>query len=127
MIWWGGFDYNVAPFEAKHGIWASMAIQPMIGAYGLHPYGTEQCVDVRSALRSYTIWNARQLFLEDKIGSIEVGKYGDLAVWDKDIYTIPTEEIKDIKCQLTLFNGKIVYAKEGSMVMISSPKTKSNE
>ena len=47
--------------------------------------------------------------MEDKIGSIEVGKYADIAVWDKDIYTIPTDEIKDLKCQMTLQGGKIVY------------------
>lgn len=31
------------------------------------------------------------------------------AIWDRDLYSVPTEEIKDMKCLMTLFNGKIVY------------------
>jgi len=79
-------------------------------------------VDVHAALRAYTIWAAHQLFLDDKIGSLEPGKYADLAVWDKDLYTIPAEEIKDIKCQLTLLDGKVVYANPDSAVTISGPQ-----
>jgi hypothetical protein len=60
-------------------------------------------------LRSYTIWAAHQLFLDDRIGSIEVGKDADIAVWDRDLYTVPTAELKDMKCELTLLRGKVVY------------------
>jgi len=119
IIWGGGSDWDVTPFEAKYGIWASMTRRPMMGTYGSHPYGTEQGVDVRSALRSYTIWNARQLFLEDKVGSIEVGKYADIAVWDKDLYSIPTDEIKEMECQLTLVEGKIVYTNPNTRIIVS--------
>ena len=65
--------------------------------------------DVHDALRAVTIWAARQMFLEKKIGSIEVGKYADLAVWDRDFYSVPTEQIKDAKCLMTIFNGKVVF------------------
>ena len=41
-------------------------------------------VDIHAALRSYTVWAARQLFLEDRIGSLEVGKDADIAVWDRE-------------------------------------------
>ena len=66
------------------------------------------------ALRAVTIWAARQMFLDTKIGSIEVGKYADLAVWDRDFYTVPTAAIKDAKCLMTVFNGKVVYRAEGA-------------
>lgn len=49
------------------------------------------------------------MFLEDRIGSIEVGKNADIAVWDRDPYTAPTDSLKDMKCELTLFRGQIVY------------------
>jgi predicted amidohydrolase YtcJ len=119
ILWGGGSDWDVTPFEAKYGIWATITRQTLKGSYGLHPYGTEQSVDVRAALRSYTIWNARQFFLEDKIGSIEVGKYADIAVWNKDMYTIPTDEIKDMECQMTLLGGKIVYKNPDTAITIS--------
>jgi len=107
--WAGGSDFDVTPFPARYGIWAAMARETLLGVYGASPYGNAEAVDVRTALRSYTIWAARQMFLEDKIGSIEVGKYADIAVWDKDPYRAPTAAIKDLKCQMTLFQGKVVY------------------
>ena len=60
-----------------------------------------------------TIWAARQMFLETKIGSIEPGKYADLAVWDRDLYRVPTSDLKDMQCQMTIFNGKVVYRRPG--------------
>jgi predicted amidohydrolase YtcJ len=66
-------------------------------------------VDVHVALRSYTAWAARQLFLDDKVGSIEPGKDADIAVWDRDLYSMPSEEIKNLKCELTLLRGQVVY------------------
>ena len=119
MIWGGGSDFPVTPFEGKYGIWATITRKPLMGTYGAYPYGTDQCVDVQAALRSYTIWNAHQLFMEDKIGSIEVGKYADIAIWDKDLYTIPTDEIKDLKCQMTLLEGGIVYKDKEAPIEIS--------
>jgi predicted amidohydrolase YtcJ len=56
------------------------------------------------------------MFLEKKIGSVEVGKYADLAVWDRDLYTVPTAQLKDLKCLLTIFNGKVVYRAPGSPI-----------
>ncbi len=120
--WAATSDFFVDPFPARFGIWAQIAREPLLGTYGQHPFGTAQSVDVHAALRAYTIWAAHQLFLDDKIGSIEPNKYADLAVWDKDLYTIPTKEIKEIQCQMTLFGGKIVYAKPDSPVTISRPE-----
>jgi predicted amidohydrolase YtcJ len=68
-----------------------------------------EAVDVHTALRSYTAWAARQLFLEDKIGSLELGKDADVAVWDKDMYTIPSEQLRNLKCQMTIYHGEVVY------------------
>jgi predicted amidohydrolase YtcJ len=107
--WAGGSDFDVTPFPARYGIWAAMTRETLLGTYGPDPYGRDEAVDVRTALRSYTIWAARQMFLEDKIGSIEVGKYADIAVWDKDLYRVPVAEIKDLQCRMTLFQGKVVY------------------
>lgn len=118
--WAGGSDYGVTPFPARYGIWASVAREPMLGIWGKDVYGREESVDVRTALKSFTIWAARQMFLEKKVGSIEVGKYADLAVWDRDLYTVPTEQLKDLQCQLTVFDGKIVYRRDGAKLTVES-------
>ena len=110
--WANGSDYSVTPFPARYGIWSAIARKPAIGIYGGDPFGRVEAVDVQTALRAVTIWAAHQLFLDDKIGSIEVGKYADLAVWDRDIHTVPTDDIKEMKCEMTIFNGKVVYRAE---------------
>jgi predicted amidohydrolase YtcJ len=109
IIWGAGSDYSVTPLPARFGIWASVQRETLKGTYGAHPFGTAESVDVHTALRSYTAWAARQLFLEDKIGSIEPGKEADIAVWDKDMYTIPAAELRDLKCEMTIYNGEVVY------------------
>lgn len=107
--WASGSDYFVTPFPARLGIWASVARKPLLGVYGDQPYGTAESVDVETALRSYTIWAARQMFMEEKLGSIEPGKYADLAVWDRDPTTISTIELRDMRCDMTVFNGEVVF------------------
>jgi predicted amidohydrolase YtcJ len=111
MIWANGSDFFVTPFPARYGIWSAVARQPLLGVHGAGPFGNGESVDVKTALRAVTIWAARQMFLERKIGSIEVGKYADLAVWDRDPYTVATDQLKDMQCQLTMFNGKVVYVR----------------
>jgi predicted amidohydrolase YtcJ len=61
------------------------------------------------ALKSYTRWAAHQVFLEDKIGSIEIGKYADIVVWDRDPLTVQTEALREMKALLTLMNGDVVH------------------
>jgi hypothetical protein len=110
IIWANGSDHNVTPFPARYGIWAAISRETLLHAPG-DPFGRAEAVDVHTALRAQTIWAAHQMFLEKKIGSIEVGKYADLAVWDRDPYTVPTADIKEMKCEMTIFNGKVVFEK----------------
>jgi predicted amidohydrolase YtcJ len=117
--WADGSDFDVTPFPARYGIWAAMARRPVLGVHGPDPFGRGEAIDVGSALRSRTIWAARQMFLEDEIGSIEVGKYADIAVWDEDPYRAPLDAIKELACQLTLFQGEVVHRAPGAGVSIS--------
>jgi predicted amidohydrolase YtcJ len=116
--WGGGSDYPVTPYPARYGIWSSLQRETLKGVYGAHPFGTAQAIDVHTALRSYTAWAAHQLFLEDKIGTIEPGKEADLAVWDRDLYSMPAADIKNLKCELTLFSGRIVYQDPAAAITI---------
>jgi len=107
--WAGGSDYSVTPIAARYGLWASVERETLKGTYGAHPFGTAESVDIHAALRSYTAWGARQLFLDDRIGSLEVGKDADIAVWDRDMYTIPAGELRRLKCTMTLLHGQVVF------------------
>ena len=71
----------------------------------------EECISPMDAIRVYT-WNGAYLGKdEDKLGSLEKGKLADLIVLDRDILTVPQEEIKDIQVLKTIVDGKIVYEK----------------
>jgi predicted amidohydrolase YtcJ len=116
VLWSGGSDYFVTPLPARYGLWASMARQTAKGTFGPQPFGMEEAVDIHTALRSYTAWGSRQMFLSDKIGTLEVGKRADIAVWDRDLYSVSNEEIKDLKCLMTLLDGEVVYTSHDSSV-----------
>lgn len=113
MIWANGSDFPVTPFPARYGIWAAVARTTMLDRYPGDPFGRGEAVDVRTALRAVTIWPAHQMFLEKKIGSLEVGKLADLAVWDRDPYSVATADLKEMRCLLTVFNGRVVYTAAG--------------
>ena len=120
ILWSGGSDYSVTPLPARYGLWASMARLTAKGTYGPAPFGTAEAVDIHTALRSYTAWGARQMFLESKIGSLEVGKKADIAVWDRDLYAVPTDQIKDLKCLMTVIDGEVAYSAADSPVTVST-------
>ncbi len=107
--WGGGSDYSVTPLPARFGLWASVERETLLGTYGPHPFGTAESVGIHAALRSYTVWGARQLFLEDRIGSLEVGKDADIAVWDRNMYDMPARELRNLHCELTIVRGEVVY------------------
>jgi predicted amidohydrolase YtcJ len=107
--WGGGSDFGVTPFPARYSLWSSVARTTLSATYGARPFGIAEAIDIRTALRSHTMWAAHQMFLDDRIGSIEVGKDADIAVWDRNMYTMPVDSLKDLKCELTLVAGRIVH------------------
>ncbi len=63
------------------------------------------------ALRSITLSSAEQLKLDAVLGSVEVGKFADLIVLDKNFMQVPEEELGRNDVLLTLVGGKVVWAK----------------
>ena len=114
----GGSDYPVTPLPARLGLWASVTRKTLRGTYGAQPFGTAESIDAADALRSYTTWAAHQLFLDAEAGSLEAGKSADLAVWDQDPLTVAPDGLQELKCELTLFRGKVVYRAQGSTVSV---------
>lgn len=71
--------------------------------------GPEECITVEEAIKSYTINGAVQDHMEDVKGSIEVGKFADFCVIDKDILTVDPHEIRTIGVLKTIVDGKVVF------------------
>lgn len=57
----------------------------------------------------YTLAGARQMRMEDKIGSIEVGKFADIVVLEQNLFKQSPTEIQNNKIIMTMMNGKVVY------------------
>lgn len=62
-------------------------------------------------LRTITINAAEQLNLDAVVGSIEVGKFADLIVLDKNFMKVPEEELARNEVLMTVVGGKVVWAK----------------
>jgi predicted amidohydrolase YtcJ len=72
----------------------------------------EERLTVEQAIRAQTIDAAWQLFADDVVGSLEVGKYADLVVLSADPRTVPPEDIADLEVRATFLAGRRVYAKD---------------
>jgi len=74
--------------------------------------GPGEAISVMDAIRVYT-WNGAYLAREEHIkGSIETGKLADMIVLDRDILSVPTEELKDTEVVTTIVDGKIVFQRD---------------
>jgi predicted amidohydrolase YtcJ len=74
-----------------------------------HVYGADQAVTREEALRLYTVSGAYTSFEEKTKGPIETGKLADMVVLDRDYFTVPAEQIKDIQPAMTIVGGEVVY------------------
>lgn len=92
-------------WQPQYALWEAVARTTKSGYH----FTPEEAISVRDALRMQTMGSAYAAFQEKEIGSIEKGKKADIAVWDRNFYTIPTDEIKDAKALLTVVGGKVVY------------------
>jgi len=68
-----------------------------------------ETIDRKDALVAHTRQNARFVFRENQIGSLEPGKLADLVVLDRDYLTIPADDIRNITPVLTMVGGRVVY------------------
>jgi predicted amidohydrolase YtcJ len=67
-------------------------------------------LDLASAIAGFTIGTAYVNHLERQAGSIEVGKYADLAVIDRNLFDHPADEISSARCLQTYVAGERVHA-----------------
>ncbi|WP_299441795.1 amidohydrolase family protein [uncultured Aquimarina sp.] len=67
-------------------------------------------VDIQSLVRAITIESAYHLRMENKLGSIEVGKQADLIILDQDITKISTDSLPNTKVLFTMVNGVVKHS-----------------
>ncbi len=83
-------------------------IDPMDGIYAAVNSGSNS-LSVHDAVRAYTLGAAYAEFQEKEKGTIALGKLADVVVLSRDIFSIPKEQIKGTRVDLTVVGGKIVF------------------
>jgi predicted amidohydrolase YtcJ len=72
-------------------------------------WGDEYSISREEALSAITMGGAYKLGMEDRIGSIEVGKLADLTVLSEDPFTCDLDKVSGITSEKTIVGGRIVY------------------
>lgn len=103
-------DATVTPPLSAIGLYSSVARRTIRG----NSVGAGEAVTPYQALRLYTDLAARHCFMENRIGTLEPGKYADLVVWDRSPLGVDTVELRDLKVDLTVVEGVTVYARPGA-------------
>ncbi len=65
-------------------------------------------------VKGYTLNGAIQLRLADRMGSIEVGKLANMAILNKDLFSVADDQIRTVAPEAVLFEGRVVH---GSLVL----------
>jgi len=99
-----GSDCPVEPINPLLGLWAAVARK----SFG------EERLTVEEALRTYTVNAAYASFSENEFGRIEAGKFADFVVLSDDLLKISPEKIRDVRVEMTVVGGKIVYRRNSS-------------
>jgi len=77
------------------------------------PWGpATEAITLEEGIKTLTIDPAWQTRMEDKIGSIEVGKYADLVILEKNLFDVSPREIADVRVLATMLDGQYTYKKQ---------------
>jgi hypothetical protein len=104
----GASDWNVS---TPNVFWAMHRAETRKGPEGVLDAGQRMPRD--AMLYAYTRNSAIAMKQLDKIGSIAPGKQADLVLLDRDVMTVPAEELLDTKVLWTMVGGKIVWSSAG--------------
>ncbi|BAK67784.1 conserved hypothetical protein [Sphingobium sp. SYK-6] len=118
---------NPVGVPLKHGVKIAfgsdnLPIGPMVGLYVAitrkgadgKVFAPEEAVSREEAIRLYTEKAAYLGWDEKKKGTLEVGKFADMVVLDKDPMTVPAEQLLSTKVDMTIVGGKVVYERRAA-------------
>jgi predicted amidohydrolase YtcJ len=105
-----GYVSTYRPLDAIQ-VAITRAIMPQYGKDQFAPVlpPADERITLDQALKANTLDAAYVLDMEDRIGSLEVGKLADIVVLEKDLHAIAPSEISTTKVDLTMMNGRITH------------------
>jgi predicted amidohydrolase YtcJ len=105
-----GSDWTVAPLDPILGVYAAVTRRTLDGK---NPGGwvPEQKISMGEALQAYTAGNAYATFDENKWGTLAPGRYADIVVVDRNLFTMAPESLATARVAVTIVGGKVVYTR----------------
>lgn len=103
-----GSDFPVELSNPFHGLYAAVTRQGRDGEPEDGWYA-DQALTRGEALHSFTLAAAYSAHQENRVGSLEPGKWADFIIIDRDYFTIPASQIDDIIVLQTWVGGEKVY------------------
>ena len=74
--------------------------------------GADEAITIDEAIKGCTINAAYQIFMDKKIGSLEVGKYADMVIVSDNPKKVAPDDLEKIEILQTYVEGKLVYSKK---------------
>ncbi len=105
-----GTDYSVEPLNPMEGLYAAVARKDRMGEEG-EGWFPEEKLTMEEAIRLYTLGAAYAQFMEDRKGMIKEGYLADIVITDRDLMTVPEDEIMKTTVDYTIVGGKVVFRK----------------
>ncbi len=103
-----GTDYQVEPLNPMEGLYAAVTRKDRLGEEG-NGWFPEQKLTMNKAIEYYTLGSAYAQFMERRKGMLKPGYLADIVITDKDLLSIPENEIMKTKIDYTITGGKIAY------------------
>jgi predicted amidohydrolase YtcJ len=104
-----GTDYSVEPLNPMEGLYAAVTRKDRLGEEG-DGWFPEEKLTMEEAIKLYTFEPAYSQFMEDRKGMIRSGYLADIVITDRDLLTIPEDEIMKTGILFTITGGRVVYS-----------------
>jgi len=103
-----GTDYSVEPLDPMEGLYAAVSRKDRMGEEG-DGWFPEEKLTMEQSIELYTLGSAYSQFMEDRKGMIRKGYLADIVITDRDLLTLPEDEIMKTLVDVTITGGKIVF------------------
>jgi predicted amidohydrolase YtcJ len=103
-----GTDYPVESIDPLRGVFCAVARRSP-DERGAAPFHPEQALTREEALLAYTAGSAFASHQERVLGRLAPGFQGDVAVLSRDLFAILPEAIPDVRCDMTIVDGQVVF------------------